>query len=103
MKKVRGPSTAWILLGVLGGGLLGMYAPFESEILGGLQWSALALMVFLVVVSLPLLSVGRAIAKPRVLVALFAVNLVAPILPGPAATFASTRRSASDSCFCSHP
>jgi ACR3 family arsenite transporter len=37
---------------------------------------ALAVMVFLVVVSLPLLSVGRAIAKPRVLVALFAVNLL---------------------------
>ena len=76
MRKVRGPSTAWILLGVLGGGLLGIYAPWESEILVGLQWVALAVMVFLVVVSLPLLSVGRAIAKPRVLVALFALNLL---------------------------
>lgn len=76
MRKVSGPSTAWILLGVLGGALLGIYAPWESQILVVGQWVALALMVFLVVVSLPLLSVGRAIAKPRVLVALFAVNLV---------------------------
>lgn len=76
MRKVSGPSTAWILLGVLGGALLGIYAPGESQILVVGQWVALALMVFLVVVSLPLLSVGRAIAKPRVLVALFAVNLV---------------------------
>lgn len=76
MRKVSGPSTAWILLGVLGGALLGIYAPWESQILVVGQWVALAVMVFLVVVSLPLLSVGRAIAKPRVLVALFAVNLV---------------------------
>ena len=76
MTKVSGPSTAWILLGVLAGALLGVYAPWESQILVVAQWVALAVMVFLVVVSLPLLSVGRAIAKPRVLVALFAVNLV---------------------------
>ena len=76
MTKVSGPSTAWILLGVLTGALLGIYAPWESPVLVLLQWVALAVMVFLVVVSLPLLSVGRAIAKPRVLVALFAVNLL---------------------------
>ena len=76
MSKTRGPSSAWILLGVLAGGLLGMYSPVASEALVIAQWGALALMVFLVVVSLPLLSVGRAIAKPRVLVALFAVNLL---------------------------
>ena len=76
MSKTRGPSSAWILLGVLAGGLLGMYSPVASEALVIAQWAALALMVFLVVVSLPLLSVGRAIAKPRVLVALFAVNLL---------------------------
>ena len=76
MSKTRGPSSAWILLGVLAGGLLGMYSPVASEALVIVQWGALALMVFLVVVSLPLLSVGRAIAKPRVLVALFAVNLL---------------------------
>jgi ACR3 family arsenite efflux pump ArsB len=76
MTKVTGPSAAWILLGVLAGALLGVYAPWESHILVVAQWVALAVMVFLVVVSLPLLSVGRAIAKPRVLVALFAVNLV---------------------------
>jgi ACR3 family arsenite efflux pump ArsB len=36
----------------------------------------LAIMVFLVVSSLPLLSIGRAVAKPRVVVALFSLNLV---------------------------
>jgi ACR3 family arsenite efflux pump ArsB len=76
MTKVSGPSTAWVLLGVFAGALMGIYAPWESQILVVAQWVALAVMVFLVVVSLPLLSVGRAIAKPRVLVALFAVNLV---------------------------
>ena len=76
MIKVSGPGTAWILLGVLAGALLGIYSPWDSQVLVVLQWVALAVMVFLVVVSLPLLSVGRAIAKPRVLVALFAVNLL---------------------------
>ena len=76
MTKVSGPGTAWILLGILAGALLGIYAPWDSQVLVVLQWAALAVMVFLVVVSLPLLSVGRAIAKPRVLVALFAVNLL---------------------------
>ena len=76
MTKVSGPGTAWILLGVLAGALLGIYSPWDSPVLVVLQWVALAVMVFLVVVSLPLLSVGRAIAKPRVLVALFAVNLL---------------------------
>ena len=76
MIKVSGPGTAWILLGVLAGALLGIYSPWDSPVLVVLQWVALAVMVFLVVVSLPLLSVGRAIAKPRVLVALFAVNLL---------------------------
>ena len=76
MTKVSGPGTAWILLGVLAGALLGIYSPWDSPVLVVLQWVALAVMVFLVVVSLPLLSVGRAIAKPRVLMALFAVNLV---------------------------
>jgi len=81
MTKVSGPGTAWILLGVLAGALLGIYAPWDSQVLVVLQWAALAVMVFLVVVSLPLLSVGRAIAKPRVLVALFAVNLlVVPVV-----------------------
>jgi len=74
--RAKGPSTAWILLGVMVGGLVGLYAPWESEILEVLQWAFLVVMVFLVVVSLPLLSIGRAIAKPRVLVALFAVNLL---------------------------
>lgn len=81
MRKATGPSTAWILLGVVGGALLGIYLPWESQILVVAQWGALALMVFLVVVSLPLLSVGRAIAKPQVLVSLFALNLaVVPLV-----------------------
>lgn len=76
MTRVSGPSTAWILLGVLAGGLLGLYLPVISPALIWGQWGLLALMVFLVVVSLPLLSIGRAIAKPRVLGALFALNLI---------------------------
>ena len=81
MRKAASPSTAWILLGVVGGALLGIFVPWESQILVVAQWGALALMVFLVVVSLPLLSVGRAIAKPQVLVALFALNLaVVPLV-----------------------
>jgi arsenite transporter len=72
----QGPGTSWILLGVLVGGLLGVYLPVNSDFLVGAQWVSLAIMVFLVVVALPLLSMGRAIAKPRVLVALLAVNLV---------------------------
>lgn len=77
----QGPGTSWILVGVLVGGLLGVYLPVDSVFLVGAQWVSLALMVFLVVVSLPLLSVGRAIAKPRVLVALFALNLlVVPVV-----------------------
>lgn len=81
MRTVRGPSTAWIVLGVLTGALLGIYLPVSSEALVVGQWVTLAIMVFLVVVALPLLSVGRAIAKPRVLVALFALNLaVVPLV-----------------------
>jgi len=81
MTKSRGVSTAWILLGVAVGSLLGIYAPWASPVLVALQWGVLALMVALVVLSLPLLSVGRAIAKPRVLVALFALNLaVVPLV-----------------------
>jgi ACR3 family arsenite efflux pump ArsB len=41
-----------------------------------IQWLLLGVMVFLVVSSLPLLSMGRAIAKPRALVALLALNLL---------------------------
>lgn len=76
MTKAGGYSIAWILPGIGLGGVLGVYAPLQSEVLVGLQWGALALMVFLVVSSLPLLSVGKAFAKPRVLVPLLALNLV---------------------------
>jgi ACR3 family arsenite efflux pump ArsB len=76
LSKPKGLSTAWILLGAPLGGVLGVYVPLTSPILIGVQWGVLALMVFLVVVSLPLLSVGRAIAKPPVLIALFSLNLL---------------------------
>jgi len=76
VSATTGPSTAWILLGVALGGVLGVFAPVAHPALVAVQWAVLALMVFLVVLSLPLLSVGRAVAKPRVLVALFALNVV---------------------------
>ena len=76
MTTTKGLSTAWILVGVLVGAGLGVFVPFAHPGLVALQWVLLAGMVFLVVLSLPLLSVGRALAKPRVLVALFALNLV---------------------------
>lgn len=74
--KTRGLSTAWILPGILVGALLGVYAPLPGVALEQLQWGALAIMVFCIVSSLPLLSLGRALAKPRVLAALSAVNLI---------------------------
>lgn len=76
MSGPKGVSTAWLLPGIAGGFALGVYAPWDSPVLVWLGWAALALMVFLVVVQLPLLSIGRALAKPRVLVALFSLNLV---------------------------
>jgi len=69
-------STAWILLAVVVGGVLGIFVPFTFPGLEIITWVALALMVFSVVSALPLLSLGKAVAKPRVVVALFAVNLV---------------------------
>ena len=69
-------STAWILLAILIGLGLGMFLPWESTLLEVVTWVALGAMVFAVVLGLPLLSLGKAIAKPRVLVALFAVNLL---------------------------
>jgi len=76
MTKRRSLSTAGILLGVLTGVLLGVLAPVSHEVMLWVQWGALGLMVFLVVSSLPLLSVGRAMSRPRVLVPLFALNIV---------------------------
>jgi len=69
-------STAWILLGVVAGALLAVALPWDSSVLVAAGWVMLAIMVFLVVSSLPLLSIGRAVAKPRVVVALFSLNLV---------------------------
>lgn len=76
MTKAGGYSIAWILPGIALGGVLGLFLPIQSEVLVAVQWGALALMVFLVVSSLPLLSVGKALSKPRVLVPLFVLNLV---------------------------
>ena len=76
MTKAGGYSIAWILPGIALGGALGLFLPIQSEVLVAIQWGALALMVFLVVSSLPLLSVGKALSKPRVLVPLFVLNLV---------------------------
>lgn len=76
MTRRRGPSTGWILPGIGLGALLGIYLPWDSPVLGWIAWSLLAIMIFVVVVQLPLLSVGRALAKPRVLIALSMLNLV---------------------------
>lgn len=76
MSKQKSLSTAWILLGVGLGSVLGVYAPVSHQAMVWIQWASLGLMVFLVVSSLPLLSVGRALSTPRVVIALFALNLV---------------------------
>ena len=76
MTGPRGVSMAWILLGIVIGGLLGLYVPLAEDALAIPQWILLAVMVFSVVSSLPLLSLGRALTKPRVLAALFALNLL---------------------------
>ena len=74
---MRSPlSSAWILLAVVIGLALGWFVPWPSTVLESFTWFALGAMVFAVVLGLPLLSLGKAIAKPRVLVALFAVNLL---------------------------
>jgi len=72
----RGLSTGWILPGIGLGAVLGIYLPWDSPVLGWIAWALLGVMVFVVVLQLPLLSVGRALAKPRVLIALATVNLV---------------------------
>jgi arsenite transporter len=74
-------STGWILLGVGVGGLLGFYWPQPGGVLEAFTWAALTVMVFLVVLSLPLLSFGKAIQTPKVMVALLVVNLaVVPLI-----------------------
>jgi ACR3 family arsenite efflux pump ArsB len=84
---VRQMSTAWILLAVIVGAGLAIFVPWSSPILDAVTWVVLAVMVFCVVQALPLLSLGKAIAKPRVLVALFSVNL----LVVPAVSFVLSR------------
>jgi len=81
VSSAREVSTAWIVLGVLGGALLGGFVGGGGPMLEAITWGALGVMVFLVVSALPLLSLGRAVSQPRVLVALFALNLlVVPVV-----------------------
>jgi len=72
---------------VIVGAGLAIFVPWSSPILDAVTWVVLAVMVFCVVQALPLLSLGKAIAKPRVLVALFSVNL----LVVPAVSFVLSR------------
>jgi arsenite transporter len=76
MSAPRTVSTAWILCGIGAGALLGFYLPMPGDSLAIITWVALGVMVFLVVLSLPLISFGKAIQTPRVLLALLVVNLV---------------------------
>lgn len=81
MTRRTGFSTTWILPGIAVGALLGVNLPVGGEILAWVTWGSLAIMVFLVVSSLPLLSVGKALQKPRVLVPLLVLNFaVVPII-----------------------
>lgn len=76
MNTARTPSTAWILAGVAVGCVLAVYAPVGRGLLDAITWWVLAFMVLCVVLSLPLLSVGKAIQAPRVMVGLLVINLV---------------------------
>lgn len=76
MNTARMPSTAWILAGVAAGCVLAVYAPVGRGLLDAITWWVLAFMVLCVVLSLPLLSVGKAIQAPRVMVGLLVINLV---------------------------
>lgn len=81
MTRRTGYSTTWILPGIAVGALLGVNLPVGGETLAWVTWGSLAIMVFLVVSSLPLLSVGKALQKPRVLVPLLVLNfVVVPII-----------------------
>lgn len=81
MTTRTGFSTVWILPAIVVGALLGIYAPTTSEVLEWVTWVSLAVMVFLVVSSLPLLSVGKALQEPRVLIPLLVLNLaVVPVI-----------------------
>lgn len=81
MSAARGFSTTWILPAIALGVVLGLYLPVPGEVLGSITWVALGVMVFLVVSSLPLLSVGKALQKPRVLIPLLVLNFaVVPLI-----------------------
>lgn len=80
MRKLLSPNQL-ILIGILLGFFLGLYAPLSSKTLVLAQWSVLAVSMFLVAFALPLLSFGRAIAEPRAIVCLLSVNfLVTPLV-----------------------
>lgn len=81
MTATTGFSPAWILPGIAIGALLGVFVPLPEGVLDAVTWVSLAAMVFLVVLSLPLLSVGKALQKPRVVIPLFVLNLaVVPVI-----------------------
>lgn len=81
MTQRTGFSTTWILPAIAMGTVLAITVPVEGELLGWVTWVSLAIMVFLVVSSLPLLSVGKALHKPRVLVPLLVLNFaVVPMI-----------------------
>ena len=76
MKPTRSLSSAWVLAGVAAGSMLALYTPLPEGALEAPTWLVLGFMVLCVVLSLPLLSVGKAIQAPRVMVGLTVINLV---------------------------
>ena len=76
MKPTRSLSSAWVLAGVAAGSMLALYTPLPEGALEAPTWVVLGFMVLCVVLSLPLLSVGKAIQAPRVMVGLTVINLV---------------------------
>lgn len=76
MNPTRSISSAWVLAGVALGSVLAVYAPLQQGALEAPTWGVLAFMVLCVVLSLPLMSVGKAIQAPRVMVGLAVINLV---------------------------
>jgi ACR3 family arsenite efflux pump ArsB len=58
-----------------------VYLPLSEGVLAAPTWGVLAFMVLCVVLSLPLLSVGKAVQAPRVMVGLAVINLaVVPLI-----------------------
>lgn len=81
MTAARTPSTGWILAGVVAGCLLALYVPVGRGVVDAVTWWVMAFMVLCTVLSLPLLSVGKAVQAPRVMVGLLVLNLaVVPLI-----------------------